>query len=249
MERSSEPRRAVAPPERPAAPAKPRGLGVIARLDQWRDGDSADALIALVVLGALIEVFLVILLARFPLTTWFPGAGVSVGFPQQMSGNWSADARWIMLVLAAPFLGFVPALLLARNVHGRLARAIVVAFAVLFGLTLLGLYPITAADVFHYLADARTLWVYHANPMQTPPEAHPFVIGISWAQQPSPYGPLWQLIACIPVIFTGGHWVASLIGFKLLGLASMLICGGLVYLIVRRTWPGREVFALLAFLW
>lgn len=251
MERSSEPRRVVAPQESPdAAPVAPaRGLALLPRLRALRDGDSGDALIAIVVLGALIELFLVALLLRFPLTKWFPGAGVSVGFPQQMSGNWSDDARAITLLLAAPYLGFIPALLYARALRGRLALLLIAGFGLLFGVTLLNLYPITAADLFHYLADARTLWVYHANPMQTAPAAHPFVIGISWAQQPSPYGPLWQLIACLPVALSGGGWVASVIGFKLLGLLSLLVCAAFVYLIVRRSWPGRENLALIGFLW
>ena len=226
-----------------------RGLGILPRLRSWQDGDAVDTLLALVALGAVIEVFLLILRARFPLTRWFPSAGVSLGFPQQMSGDWATDARWLMLVLAGPFLGYVPALFVVRRVRGRLGLAIVAGFALLFGITLLGLYPITAADVFHYLADARTLWVYHQNPMQVPPQAHPFWIGISWAQQPSPYGPLWQLIACLPVAFAGDHAVASLIGFKMLGLVSVLVCGVFVFLAARRLWPGRETFALLAFLW
>jgi hypothetical protein len=244
---------AVAAPDREAPPTHPtprrRGLGLLARLHEWRDGDPADALLAMAALGVVAEVFLLFLRARFPLTRWFPAAGVSLGFPQQMSGDWATDARWIMIVLAGPFLGFVPALFVVRQVRGRLGLAIVAGFGLIFGITLLGLYPITAADVFHYLADARTLWVYHQNPMQVPPQAHPFWIGISWAQQPSPYGPLWQLIACLPVALAGDHAVASLIGFKLLGFVSVLACSAFVYLAARRFWPGREAFALLAFLW
>ena len=237
------------PPARDARATPPRRRGVLARVSAWRDGDSSEALIALVVLGGLIELFLLILLSRFPLSKWFPSAPTSLGFPQQMSGNWSADARWLTLVLAAPFVAYVPALLYVRSLRGRLAAGIVAVWAVIFGVTLLNLYPITAADVFHYLADARTLWVYHADPMLTPPEAHPFVIAISWMQQPSPYGPLWQLISVIPVAIASNHWLLSLLGFKAIGLFSVLACAALIYAIVRRTLPGRQNFALLLFLW
>ncbi len=220
-----------------------------ARWNGWRGDDDTDALVGLVVLGVFIEIFLVVLVARFPLTKFYPGPGVSLGFPQMMSGSWDRDFRWLAIVLAVPFAAFVPALWLARNLRSRAAVAIVFGFAVLFGLTLIRLYPITAADLFHYLADARTLWVYHQNPMQVPPQNHPFVIGISWAQQPSPYGPFWQLLSIIPVMFTGDHWAASIYGLKLLSMAFYLAAGALVFLTVRRTWPGRELLATMVFAW
>ncbi len=223
------------------------------RLRDLQGDDTGEQIAALLVCGVAAELFFVILAARFWLTKFFPNApgsgAISVGFPQMMSGDWAADARWLTLVLAAPFGAFVVALWYARAARSRLAAAIVFGFALVFGVTLLGCYPITAADLFHYLADARTLWVYHANPMQTPPQAHPFVIGISWAQQPSPYGPLWQVLALLPVAVTDDHYVAGVIGFKLLGLVSYLACGALIYLTVRRTWPGRELPAALVFLW
>lgn len=220
-----------------------------AQLRAWQGEDDADALIALVVLGALMELFFVLLTHRFWLTKFFPGPGVSVGFPQMMSNDWSRDFRWLLIVLWLPFAGFVPALWYLRDLRSRLAVGIVFGFAALFGLTLLGSYPITAADLFHYLADARTLWVYHNNPMIVSPDAHPFVIGISWAQLPSPYGPFWQLLSVIPVALTGNHWAASVIGFKLLAFAAYLASGALIYLTVRRTWPGRELLAAAVFIW
>lgn|GEM_PF-510305 len=249
-------RAALAPQQSPAREnGKPPGgsARLRRRLRELQGDDTGEQIAALLVAGVAAELFFVILAIRFWLTKFFPfapGSGaISVGFPQMMSGDWTADARWLSLVLAAPFGAFVVALWYARAARSRLAAAIVFGFALIFGLTLLGCYPITAADLFHYLADARTLWVYHANPMQTPPQAHPFVIGISWQQQPSPYGPFWQLLALLPVVFTGDHYVAGVIGFKLLGLLSYLACGALIYLTVRRAWPGRELLAALVFLW
>lgn len=246
----------VAPPPRPAlpptAPASAREVWR-QRLRRWQDDDSAEQILSLFVCGVAAELFWLVLTARFWLTKFFPdapGYGLrSVGFPQMMSGNWAADARWLSLVLAAPFVAFAIALWYARSARSRLAVAIVFGFAALFGITLLGCYPITAADLFHYLADARTLGVYHANPMQTSPAAHPFAIAISWAEQPSPYGPFWQLLAVPPAAFAGDSWVAGVIGFKLLAVASYLACGVLIFLTVRRLWPRRELLAALIFLW
>ncbi len=223
------------------------------RLRRWQGDDTTEQILSLLVCGVAAELFWIVLTVRFWLTKFFPDAPGygprSVGFPQMMSGEWAADARWLSLVLAAPFVAFAIALWYGRAARSRLAAAIVFGWAALFGVTLIGCYPITAADLFHYLADARTLGVYHANPMQVPPEAHPFVIAISWAQQPSPYGPVWQFLALLPVAFTGDHWVAGVIGFKLLAVASYLACGALIFLTVRRIRPGRELLAALIFLW
>lgn len=241
------------PPVEQRTTPPPTPAGWRARLRGWQGDDSTEQILSLLVCGVAAELFFVVLAARFWLTKSFPDAPGygprSVGFPQMMSGDWAVDARWLSLVLAAPFAAFVIALWYARAARSRLAAAIVFGLAALFGVTLLGCYPITAADLFHYLADARTLGVYHANPMQTPPDAHPFVIAISWAEQPSPYGPFWQIVALLPVIFAGDHWVAGVIGFKLLAFVSYLACGALISLTVRRLWPGRELLAALIFLW
>ncbi|MHB8574401.1 MAG: hypothetical protein ACYDCQ_03630, partial [Dehalococcoidia bacterium] len=133
--------------------------------DWWLGDDSVPAIAALAMLGALIEACFVVLANRFWLTKFFPSRGVSVGFPQMMSGRWDADFRWLAIVLGAPFVLFVPALLQARPLRSRAARAVVFGFALLFGLTLVGMYPITAADLFHYLGEARILGVYHQNPI------------------------------------------------------------------------------------
>ncbi len=227
------------------APLPSRG----SRFDRLREDDDRDSLIALAIFGLVIEVFFIVLTHRFWLTAWFPGPGVSVGFPQMMSGVAAAVFRWLVLILVAPFGAYMPAIWYARRLRSPLATAMVFGFAMLFAITLLGLYPITASDLFHYLADARTLWVYHQNPMQVAPLAHPFVLLISWAQQPSPYGPLWQLLSVIPVALTGGHWVAGVFGFKLLATVSYLASAVLIFVTVRRTWPGRELQAALTYAW
>ncbi|MFN8559339.1 MAG: hypothetical protein U0531_19045 [Dehalococcoidia bacterium] len=65
------------------------------------------------------------------------------------------------------------------------------------------MYPPTAVDLFHNQADARTLWVHGANPLIVPPSAHDYPIGISWANQPSPYGPIWNLLTVVPARLAG----------------------------------------------
>ncbi len=229
--------------------AASRGIAVADRWALRLAGDRSERVLALSCLGALIEIGLVMLTRRFWLTDWYPGPGISLGFPQMMSGAAGADAAWYAFVTGAPFLAFVPALVIGRRLSGPLACSVVFGYAALFGLTLVPLYPVAASDLFHNVADARTLWVYHQNPLLVAPAAHPFFIGISWAEQPSPYGPLWQLLAIPPIAVAGGGAVASVIAFKLLSLGAYLACAVLVYRIVRRTFPGRELLATLAFAW
>jgi len=252
---SRSPVQAAAVDERPAMerPPLPRSAArdrspALNRARTWLDDDTPEAIAALLVLGGVMELFLVLLANRFWLTKFFPGPGVSVGFPQMMSGDWGQDARWLVIVLTAPFVAYVAALRYLRGLRSRLAVAIVFGYAIVFALTLVGLYPIMASDLFHYLADARTLVVHQQNPMQVSPERFPFIIGISWAQQPSPYGPLWQLLAAIPLLITRDY-TASIIGLKVLSVAFYLLSIVLVYLTVRRTWPGRELFAAAVFAW
>ncbi|MHB8578074.1 MAG: glycosyltransferase family 39 protein, partial [Dehalococcoidia bacterium] len=86
-------------------------------------------------------------------------------------------------------------------------------------------------------------------PILVPPDAHPFVIGITESHSPSPYGPVFLLLTQIPIAFTGNHWVASVIGLKLLAFVAYLTAAAFIYLTVRRLWPGRELFAALAWAW
>lgn len=130
-------------------------------------------------------------------------------------------------------------------------RALFIAGPVLFAVALLLMYPPTAVDLFHYHADARTLWVYGENPLVVPPAETNYFIGISWAEQPSPYGPFWSLLTVIlaPLMVFGDHAVLTVLGFKLLAAASYLGCAALVYVIVRRTRPEWALFAFVMFAW
>src|SRR5579885_1827257 len=127
---------AVAPPqpsqEQRATSSAPRS-GWRERWRSWRGDDTIEQLLALTVCGVAAELFWLVLSNRFWLTKFFPNAPYygarSVGFPQMMSGDWAADARWLALVLAAPFVAFVIALWYARSARSQLALALVFAFA------------------------------------------------------------------------------------------------------------------------
>jgi hypothetical protein len=133
----------------------------------------------------------------------------------------------------------------------RVPRWIWLAFPVLFALALLAMYPPTAVDMFHYHADARTLWIYRLNPLVVPPAETSYHIGISWGDLPSPYGPIWSLLTGVlaPLMIWGDHGLATLLGLKAFAALSMLGCAAVIYRIVALTRPGYELLAFVLFAW
>src|SRR5579884_1509135 len=64
---------------------------------------------------------------------------------------------------------------------------------VLFSLTLIFLYPVTAIDVYNYAVEGHVAAFYQVNPMVTAPaqvSSDTFVsYAANWVDSPSPYGP------------------------------------------------------------
>lgn len=226
-----------------AAPAQQltSGVGLVAR--------PRAAERVLWITGALLVSAFLAATARIPLHRWFPDAGVSLGFPQIMSDDWRRNALEYAGFVAVTFGLYAVALFAVWRGRPRVRTVLVFGFPVLFCAALVFMYPPTAADVFHYHADARTMWVFDRNPLTVAPAATGYVMAISWADQPSPYGPLWTLLTAPVAIPAGDHWYAGLLGFKLLASLSLLSCVWLVYRLVRRTRPGWELVAVVLFAW
>ncbi len=189
--------------------------------------------------------------SRLFLTDYFPDAGVSLDWIKILTPRGEDPvASYLVLTLTASTL-YAVALLTVARWGGSVPRVLLAGFPVLFALTLIPMYPPTAVDLFHYHADARTLWIFERNPLVVPPMEVGYPIGISWAEQPSPYGPLWSILTLVlaPLMRFGDHLVATLIGFKVLAALTYLGCGWLIYRLVRQTRPGLELLALVLFAW
>jgi hypothetical protein len=96
------------------------------------------------------------------------------------------------------------------------------------GVLLLGLYPITAIDVAGYVVRARLWAVYGQSPMVAVPAAFPqdpyVALTGEFSTITTPYGPVWEFIAQIPVRLgitdiTGG--IISMKVISLMGFAGM----------------------------
>ena len=116
---------------------------------------------------------------------------------------------------------------------GRKLRKLILGIGILCGLILLGLYPITALDVAVYVVNARNWVLYGGNPLIVPPQAFPFDPYIRFAgeyiDKTSPYGPLWEVLARIPVQLgiTGiAEGIVAMKAISLLAFAGMAILIG-----------------------
>ena len=205
-------------------------------------------LLLLNVAGIGLAVTFALATARIPMARYFPEAAISVDFVKMLAPGWERPTVLYIGLVVVAFAWY--ALALAAVWRGaRVPVLLTFGFPVLFAAALLAMYPPTAVDLFHYQADARTLWVHGANPLVVPPSAFEYPIGISWMDKPSPYGPLWSLLMLPIGVLPGDNYMAGLYGLKLLAAASLLGCAALIWVLARRARPGTETLAVVLFAW
>ncbi len=117
------------------------------------------------------------------------------------------------------------------------------------------LYPFNANDIYRYVIRGRITAVYGGNPFLEPPSAFPAerfnTLAGEWVDYTSPYGPLWEAVAPLPVLLTPDSPLGQLIGFKVLTVAAHLLVGLLLY----TTWqkdlvdPQQALTRTAAWLW
>jgi hypothetical protein len=111
-------------------------------------------------------------------------------------------------------------------------KLLILAFGLLFGFTLVFLYPITANDLFRYVLRGRIWAVYGESPMLSPPNNFPDDPYIAFAGEfgewVSGYGPLWEIIVQAPLRLGATDMVPGSIGLKLAVLLSYLVCAILI---------------------
>jgi hypothetical protein len=201
--------------------------------------------------GALLVVLFAAASARIPLDRYFPSAGITVDFVKMLGPGWERPTVHYVGLVTISFALYATALWVVWR-HGLpdgSRKWVLAGFPVLFALALLPMYPPTAMDMFHYHAMGRVLWVHGANPLTTPQGLLPYPIGMSWADLPSPYGPLWSVLAGPASRLPGDNYIAALLGFKAMGAAAYLGCTWVIWVLVRRTRPGDETLAAVLFAW
>ncbi len=131
-------------------------------------------------------------------------------------------------------------------------KLLILAFGLLFGFTLVWLYPITANDLFRYVLRARIWAVYGESPMLVPPNAFPndpyLPFAGEFGEWVSGYGALWEILAQAPLRLGATGMVAGSVSLKLVVLLSYLACAILLgwFVIPQK---GTSLTALAFFAW
>lgn len=129
-------------------------------------------------------------------------------------------------------------------------RRWVLGIGTLCAASLIGLYPITALDVVLYAVRARLWALYGASPMLTLPIQYPQDPYIQFAgefdREPSPYGPLWELIAQIPIRLGILDVASGIIAMKVISLISYIGMAILIGWYARQETSRYKVSSLTA---
>lgn len=164
-----------------------------------------------------------------------------------LSGNWL-----IAVGVAISAFAVVSFLLLLREAfHERVSARAVLVLSILYFVAVATLPLLFSRDVYSYAFYGRIAGVYHANPyIRTPLEfsGDPLwvFVGPKWVDTPAVYGPLWTMTSAViaKVFRSPADQVAAYRAIAVAaGLATLLVIADTV----RRIWPGRAAFAIVAF--
>jgi alpha-1,6-mannosyltransferase len=152
------------------------------------------------------------------------------------------------LVVASLYLFYLLACRAARS--RTLSLAQILGVTLLLALPLLFVYPINANDLFRYFIRARITTLYGENPLAVAPDAFPgdpyLPLAGEWADESSPYGPVWELAAAGITLLSGQNLLVALLLFKGLALAAHLGCAAVVW---RQTSVDQRVSRTALWAW
>ncbi len=221
----------------PPAAIRPRGVGVV------------------LLAGAAVEVAVLLALLP-PLWLFSPSKRAALHTFEPLAALLGANAIGVArlaLVCAVWIGGYAAALWLARGPLTPGARRALLALPVLFAGTLLFTLPASSNDVYHYLMEGRILAVYGDNPLRVPPNAYaddPLAWVItSWGDEPSRYGPAFNLPAGLIGRSAGDSFAVQVISYKLLMITCLAGTAALTYLTLRRVRPEAALIGAVLVAW
>jgi hypothetical protein len=142
--------------------------------------------------------------------------------------------------------------LLREAFRGRVGLGPVVAIVLGAHTLVLGLPLLFSRDVYSYAFYGRIAGVYGGNPYVDIPLDHPTdalwrFVGPMWVNTPSVYGPVWVSVS--RWLSTGVHArpEAHVEAYRTIAIAASLLTCSVIVWTVRRLWPERTAFALVAF--
>ena len=240
-----------------------------------RETTEAPEMWRLLAIAALVEVFLLALVAVAPIGgvsqsisplarvwPWLLAPARLVFGDGLVDGSVPAERGWPALALFAVLLvgascAAALALPLCRRDQGAERRHLALALgcAAALGVTLVLLPSLPSDDVFSYILYGRIGVVHHANPLIAAPSAFPhdpFLTLVFWQGVPSVYGPAWLLISGGVTLIAeglGGGLATYVVLFKLLGLLAHLANAALIWVILGRLAPSRRLLGTLLYAW
>jgi hypothetical protein len=158
-----------------------------------------------------------------------------------------------LLLVAAIAVPYVLGLALSLRVRRLPGLAIAFAGAIVFGFTMLTLFPAGALDIFHNILDGRLVWMYHLNPIVVPPStvsSDPLFPYLHyWWNTTTAYGPLWFLATLPAYLVSGDSLIRNIVAYKALPFAFELATLVFIALTVHRIEPRRVTAAVVCFGW
>ncbi len=206
--------------------------------------------------GALIVAVYAVYLFFFPLFPKIDQSKTVLDIEMLLKSGRQWFAPFYILGLAATFFAYwrmlkiVHAFSKEQPESAKSLRLWVLGIGIVCALLLIGLYPITALDVVLYVVRARLWALYGGSPMLALP-AHfpqdPYIhLAGEYVNQPSPYGPLWELIAQIPIRLGITAIGSGILAMKSISLISYISMAVLIGWHSRQDSPRYEVSNLTA---
>ncbi len=124
----------------------------------------------------------------------------------------------------------------------------------LIAIVLLYSYPVDAIDIFAYAVYTRGWALYGVNPLAVAPAQFPGGdpwVGLvaEWANVPSPYGPVWQVLSLGAYFVSGGDFLKNIYALKVIMILAYLGSAALIYLTLKARQPRWALAGTIAFAW
>ncbi|HLO29240.1 MAG TPA: glycosyltransferase 87 family protein [Anaerolineales bacterium] len=206
--------------------------------------------------GALTVMIYLVFLIFFPLIPTIYHSTHVLEIEQMLRHGRRWFAPLYLLALGTLFYAFWQELNIVHTLSkedpgaAKALRVWVLGIGVLSGVILINLYPISALDVVLYVVRARLWALYGGSPMLALPASFPgdpyIRFAGEYAKEVSPYGPLWELIAQIPVRFGILDIGAGVIAMKAIALISYISMAVLIGWHARQDVPNSGISSLTA---
>ena len=166
-----------------------------------------------------------------------------------------------LFALGTALVGASCAAVIALRIAPRVALsrrrmlALALGATVIFGLTLVLLPSLPSDDIFSYILYGRISAVHGANPLISTPadfRNDPFLTLVFWRDVRSVYGPAWLLLsAALSVVAQalGGGLAVYVALFKVLSFGAHLANAWLIWRILGRLAPSRQLQGTLLYAW